>query len=137
MANLTIELDLRNSPAAQNPGYTDTRGTTGYCYKYSGGNFDNGQGFQFSKGSGTKTVDVKLIADRRYKITGISFTPYEGDSTPEDLSIEENSKGPYKWTIDDNTIKSESGHFAVTVKFEQNSNTTVTNIQTDPRWKTQ
>ena len=134
MADTTIELDIRNW-VSNDPGWKPTTGTTGYSYLFSGGNANdanNPGGFKFSKGGGAKSVDVKLKADRRYKITNVQVT-YDkqgGTEPPHDISIPNNNKSDYKWTINDDDLDAESGYFNVTVCYGD-----VTGIVCDPRWQ--
>lgn len=143
MADTTVKLDIR-APGAWGgsqpytgpgvpAGWTESTGTTGYIYKFSGGNSgsDNGS-WAFTHGSGQKQIEIQLItADggNQYYITGVSIH-YDDANAAHDLTPPDLAGSPARTCIiTDSDVDVESGTFKVTCKYND-----VTGIICDPRW---
>lgn len=142
MADATVKLDIM-APGYWGPdvpaGWTASTGTTGFVYKYSGGNTNKSDGtakddgtWEFEHGSGEKKIEIKLItADggSRYYISKISVH-YDDETAPHDLTLPDLSNGPVRsCTVTNSAVDVESGTIKVTCNFDDK-----TGIICDPRW---
>ena len=135
MPDQTVSLNVNRINNGNVPGgFTQCQNNTDYCYKYSGGNPQSGDpagSFNFTHGSGAKSVLVQLQGSNGFIINNISVI-YETSNSPHDLTPAANPNGT--WTITDTDVDVEEGHFLIFVN-DNNQAPPVTGIECDPRWR--
>lgn len=142
MADTTVNLNLM-APGYWGPnvpnGWSPSTGTEGYVYQFTGGNTKSADGtpkddgsWSFTQGSGTKTIEIKLVtADGgdQYFISSVDIH-YDDETKAKDLTPPDLAGNPARsCIITDSDIDKESGSFKVTCNFND-----VTGIVCDPRW---
>lgn len=127
--NINLQVSAAQSPLPA--AWTLCQNNSSYMYKYTGGNPTSGQptgSFNFTHGSGSKTVQVGLTGSNDFEISSIEIG-YDDANDPHDLSV---SGSGSTWTITDSDVHSEAGYYKVFVNDTTNS---VNGIECDPRWK--
>jgi hypothetical protein len=137
MADVSINLNMKKQSGSGTfppSGYTACQNNANYAYKYSGGNFDNGKGFEFTKESppgAAKIVEIDLIGSGNVAYSVASAEIHYAVSPPAHADVSSSVSGN-KITITDTDLDAESGTFNVKVNDTTNS---VNGLQCDPRWQ--
>lgn len=133
MGDQNVHLQVKSASRNVQSPWALCQNNSNYMYKYTGGNPKAGQppgSFNFTHGTGTKTVDIDLVSSQGFSISNltISYAPGTGQDA-HDLSGADQGDGT--WRITDTDVHAESGTFEVFV----DNGTTATNIECDPRWE--
>ena len=137
MADVSISLNMKKKSGSGTfppSGYTACQNNANYAYKYSGGNFDNGKGFEFTKESppgAAKVVEINLIGSGNVTYSVASAQIHYAVSPPTSADVTSSVSGN-TITITDSDLHVESGTFDVTVNDTTNN---VNGLQCDPRWQ--
>ena len=134
-ANQTVRLNVSTARSPLPASWTLCQNNHTYMYNYTGGNPTSNQpagSVNFTHGSGTKYVDIALVASSGFAISKVQITYGQTDGA-KDLTAAEKADDPGVWRITNTNIDAEYGTFEVSVD-DSNVEPNVTNIECDPRW---